>query len=104
MAPFLLYSPGQAGESANEGVAKAYQDGATSLKGSVYILPYSEDHLEAKHWLTGEVASLGGEAAFAKVERIETTGDEEVVSLFQAQRANDARPHRRSPGGSGGSI
>ena len=66
--------------------------GATSLKGSVYILPYSEDHLEALHWLTGEVASLGGEAAFAKVERIETTGDEEVVSLFQTQRANDYAP------------
>jgi DNA-binding transcriptional regulator PaaX len=27
--------------------------GAASLKGSVYILPYSEDHLETLHWLTG---------------------------------------------------
>ena len=66
--------------------------GAASLKGSVYILPYSEDHLEALHWLTGEVSSLGGEAAFAKVERIETMGDEEIVSLFQAQRENDYAP------------
>jgi hypothetical protein len=66
--------------------------GAASLKGSVYILPHSEDHLEVLHWLTGEVASLGGEAAFAKVERIETIGDEEIVSLFQAQRANDYAP------------
>jgi hypothetical protein len=66
--------------------------GAASLKGSVYILPYSEDHLEVLHWLTGEVASLGGEAAFARVERIETMGDEEIVSLFQAQRANDYAP------------
>jgi hypothetical protein len=66
--------------------------GAASLKGSVYILPYSEDHLEVLHWLTGEVASLGGEAAFAKVERIETMGDEEIVSLFRAQRANDYAP------------
>jgi hypothetical protein len=65
---------------------------AASLKGSVYILPYSEDHLEALHWLTGEVASLGGEAAFAKVERIETMGDEEIVSLFQAQRENGYAP------------
>jgi hypothetical protein len=63
--------------------------GAASLKGSVYILPYSEDHLEALHWLSGEVSSLGGEAAFAKVERIETMGDEEIVSLFQAERQND---------------
>jgi len=66
--------------------------GAVSLKGSVYILPYSEDHLEALHWLTGEAASLGGEAACAKVERIETMGDEEIVSLFQAQRENDYTP------------
>ena len=66
--------------------------GAASLKGSVYILPYSEDHLEALHWLTGEVSSLGGEAGFAKVERIETMGDEEIVSLFQAHRANDYAP------------
>lgn len=66
--------------------------GAASLKGSVYILPYSEDHLEALHWLTGEVSSLGGEAAFAKVERIETMGDEEMVSLFQAQREHDYAP------------
>jgi hypothetical protein len=66
--------------------------GAASLKGSVYILPHSEDHLEVLHWLTGEVASLGGEAAFAKVERIETMGDEEIVSLFQTQRENDYAP------------
>ena len=66
--------------------------GAVSLKGSVYLLPLSEDHLEALHWLTGEVSSLGGEAAFAKVERIETMGDEEIVSLFQAPRQNDYVP------------
>ncbi len=66
--------------------------GAASLKGSVYILPFSEDHQEALHWLTGEVSSLGGEAAFAKVERIETMGDEEIVALFQAQRENDYVP------------
>lgn len=66
--------------------------GAASLKGSVYILPLSEDHLELLHWLSGEVSSLGGEATFAKVERIETMGDEEIVSLFQAQRENDYIP------------
>jgi hypothetical protein len=66
--------------------------GAVSLKGSVYILPFSEDHLETLHWLTGEVSGLGGEAAFVKVERIETMGDEEIVTLFQAQRENDCAP------------
>jgi hypothetical protein len=66
--------------------------GAASLKGSVYFLPYSEDHLEALHWLTGEVSGLGGYAAFAKVERIETLRDEEIVSLFQEQREKDYIP------------
>ena len=66
--------------------------GAACLKGSVYILPHSEDHQEALHWLTGEVSSLGGEAAFAEVEHIETMGDEEIVSLFQAHRENDYVP------------
>ena len=66
--------------------------GAVSLKGSVYLLPFSEDHLEALHWLTEEVASLEGEAAFTKVEGIETMGDGEIVALFQAQRENDYKP------------
>jgi hypothetical protein len=63
--------------------------GAVSLKGSVYLLPYSEDHLESLHWLTEEVASLGGEAAFVKAEAIETLSDDEIVALFHAQRDHD---------------
>ena len=63
--------------------------GAASLKGSVYLLPYSEDHQEAPHWLTGEVVSLGGEAAFARVGTIETMGDEEIMALFNTQRENE---------------
>jgi len=66
--------------------------GAASLKGSVYILPDTEDHLEALHWLTGEVAGLGGEAAFVKVECIQTMGDAEIMALFNAQRKNDYAP------------
>ena len=57
--------------------------GAVSLKGSVYLLPFSEDHLEALHWLTEEVASLRGEAAFVKAEGIETLGDDEIVAAIQ---------------------
>jgi hypothetical protein len=66
--------------------------GAASLKGSVYILPYSDDHLEALYWLTEEVASLGGEAAFVRVETVETMGDEEIKALFNAQRQNEYIP------------
>jgi len=66
--------------------------GAASLKGSVYILPYSDDHLEALHWLTEEVASLGGEAAFVRVGTVETMGDEEIRALFNAQREKEYVP------------
>jgi hypothetical protein len=63
--------------------------GAISLKGSVYLLPATDDHLEALHWLAAEVAGLGGEAAFVKTERIETMGREEIIALFNAQRESD---------------
>ncbi len=63
--------------------------GAVSLKGSVYLLPDSEDHREALHWLTGEVAGLKGEAAFVRVSGIETMSPEEIVALVNAQRDSD---------------
>ena len=66
--------------------------GAVSLKGSVYLLPFSEDHLEAFHWLTEEVSNLGGEAAFVKVEHIETLGDDDILTLFNNQRDNEYTP------------
>src|SRR5512143_313863 len=59
--------------------------GAVSLKGSVYLLPFSEDHFEALHWLTQEVAGLNGEAAFARVSGIETMKPAEIIALFNAQ-------------------
>jgi len=66
--------------------------GAISLKGSVYLLPFSEDHLEALHWLTGEVAGLGGEAAFVQAGRIETVDDGEIAALFNSQREHEYAP------------
>lgn len=66
--------------------------GAVSLKGSVYLLPDSEDHREALHWLTGEVAGLKGEAAFVKVSGIETMSATEIVALVNAQRDRDYLP------------
>jgi hypothetical protein len=68
--------------------------GAVSLKGSVYVLPFSEDHLEVLHWLQGEVVSLGGEAAFVQVTRIETMADTEIVALFRVQRDSEYAPIR----------
>jgi len=89
---FFYTVPAQPGNLRMKVWRRLLKMGAVSLKGSVYILPFSEDHLEALHWLTGEVASLKGEAAFTKVERIETMGNEEIVALFQAQRENDYVP------------
>lgn len=63
--------------------------GAVQLKGAVYVLPFTEEHYELLQWLTAEVASMGGEAAFVKVERVETVDDAELVELFNRQRERE---------------
>jgi len=65
--------------------------GALTLKGSVYVLPANEDHFEYFQWLVSEVAAAGGEAAFVKVERIETMEDHEIIALFNRQREKEYR-------------
>jgi hypothetical protein len=66
---------------------KLMQSGALHLKGSVYVLPHSDEHEEMFSWLTAEVAGMGGEAAFVKTSRIETMRSEEIIALFEADRA-----------------
>jgi hypothetical protein len=56
--------------------------GAVALKGSVYILPLDEEHYEFFQWLVSEVTSMGGEAAFTGVEKIDSMKDQEIVDLF----------------------
>ncbi|MBI5203577.1 MAG: chromate resistance protein [Nitrospirae bacterium] len=63
--------------------------GAIQFKGAVYILPYSEEHNELFQWLVSEVISMKGDAAFVKVENIETMKNNEIISLFNQQREND---------------
>lgn len=63
--------------------------GAVQFKGSVYILPYSDDHYEFFQWLVSTVTAMQGEAAFVRVTRIETMKDEEIIKLFNQQRAKD---------------
>ncbi|MBI4709793.1 MAG: chromate resistance protein [Nitrospirae bacterium] len=46
--------------------------GAAPLKGSVYILPYNEEHLEFCQWLVSEINSMNGEGAFVRTDRVET--------------------------------
>lgn len=68
---------------------KLIKAGAVQLKGSVYILPFSEDHYEFLQWLVSEIAGMKGDAAFVKIEKIDTMKDPEIIALFNRQRASD---------------
>lgn len=63
--------------------------GAIQFKGAVYILPYSEEHYEFFQWLVSEVTSMKGDAAFVRVENIETMKESEIIGLFNQQREKD---------------
>lgn len=61
--------------------------GAVQLKGSLYILPYNEEHYEFLQWLTSGVTSMGGEGVFVRVEGVETMKDKEIIKLFDRHRS-----------------
>ncbi len=61
---------------------KLSKAGTVQLKGAVYILPMNEEHYEFFQWLVSEVSSMGGEAAFTRVEVIDSIKDEEIKALF----------------------
>ncbi|MBA4373610.1 MAG: hypothetical protein C0402_12220 [Thermodesulfovibrio sp.] len=63
--------------------------GAVALKGSVYILPFSDEHYEFLQWLVSEIAEMKGEGAFTRIEHIDTMKDSEIISLFDNQREAD---------------
>ncbi|MBI5025829.1 MAG: hypothetical protein HZC12_03685, partial [Nitrospirae bacterium] len=63
--------------------------GAISLKGAVYMLPYSEENFEFFTWLSSEVVSIGGEGAFVMADKIETMKNDEIIRLFNQQRERD---------------
>lgn len=65
--------------------------GAIPFKGAVYILPFNDEHYEFLQWLTSEVASMKGEAAFIKSDMIETIKNSAIVELFNQQRENAYR-------------
>jgi hypothetical protein len=68
---------------------KLLKAGALSFKGSVYILPYSEEHHELFTWLVAEVLSLKGEASFVRAEKIETIDNQQIITIFNQQREAD---------------
>src|SRR5512143_1155133 len=59
--------------------------GAVQLKGSVYILPATEEHEEFCQWLIGEVKSMGGDGAFVKGAEIKTMTDTDIRRLLTMQ-------------------
>ncbi len=63
--------------------------GAVALRKSVYLLPYNRDHYESFQWIAQEIRSLGGEATFLKVDRVENLPDEALVRLFREARRAD---------------
>ena len=66
--------------------------GAIQLRGAVYLLPRSEEHIEFVQWLTAEITTMRGEAAFVRVDHIDTMEDTELVELFNQQRAREYAP------------
>jgi len=60
--------------------------GALPFKGSVYILPYTEEHYELLTWLVSEVISLKSEGSFVRAEKTETSDNQEIIGLFNKQR------------------
>ncbi len=66
--------------------------GAVALKGSVYILPFSDEHYEFLQWLVSEIAGMKGEGAFTRIDHIDSVKDPEIIALFDRQRAADYKP------------
>lgn len=60
--------------------------GVLFFKGSVYILPHTEENREFFTWLVSEVTSLKGEASYVSVDMMETDDDREIIALFNRQR------------------
>ena len=75
---------------------KLIKAGAVQLKGSVYILPDTEEHYEFLQWLVSEIAGMKGEGAFARIEKIETMKNTEIIACFDEQRGSDYRDIRKS--------
>src|SRR5882757_1414601 len=63
--------------------------GAVGLRGSVYVLPRTEQTLEDFQWLTREIVQAGGEASVCEANFIEGTSNADIEALFRAARDAD---------------
>jgi hypothetical protein len=63
--------------------------GAIQFKSSAYILPDEPLHVERFQWLAKQVRDGGGEATLVQVAKIEGVDDEQIVALFNEERARE---------------
>jgi hypothetical protein len=75
----------QRGSSARVAVWRRLQQlGTISLKNGLYVLPESDEHLEAFQWLAQQVQESNGEATIMRVDRFEGVTDGQLMDLFRA--------------------
>lgn len=70
--------------------------GAVQLKGAVYVLPFSDEHMEFAQWLASEIGGMKGEAGFVRAETIGNCANAEIVALFDSQRRADYQAVERT--------
>ena len=66
---------------------KLQRMGAVRLRGAGWILPETPETTELFQWLVQEIQSVRGEATLLRVDRVETTNDDEMAGLFHKARA-----------------
>ena len=67
------------------------QLGAVPARNSVYVLPNTEQCREDFEWLRREIIALGGAATVFTADAISEGGAEDIVGVFQENRARDYR-------------
>jgi hypothetical protein len=60
--------------------------GAVALKNSVYLLPRQDETIEDFQWLLQEIQADGGEATLCQATLLDGLTDDQVESLFRAER------------------
>jgi hypothetical protein len=67
------------------------QLGAVSPTGSLYLLPLSDENVEAFEWLAQEIQEAGGEAMVLRIDRLDGEAEARLIELSRAARAEDYR-------------
>lgn len=65
--------------------------GAIQIKSSAYVLPDTAGNLERFQWLAKHVRDSGGDATLIQAGRIEGLSDDQIIGLFNEDRARDYR-------------